>query len=172
MLPGRDREGAVEECHLRIIAALVLILCLSRPGFAVEPKKSSTSSSHPAAAAAKRPAGKKGRRSRRAAARRKPAGQVAPTPERYQTIQQALVAKGYAPRTPDGVWGPEWASALKSFQQNQKLEATGKLNSMSLITLGLGPKREQPAGATAPPASPAPSATPPSSSSSTVRELK
>ncbi len=135
---------------MRITAALLLILCLSWPGFAVQSKK--RRSSHPATAttsASKKPAAKgttkKGRRTTasRRRAPRKPAGQTAPTSERYQEIQQALVAKGYGPHAPDGVWGPEWSSALKRFQQDQKLEATGKLNSLSLITLGLGPKRDQ-----------------------------
>jgi peptidoglycan hydrolase-like protein with peptidoglycan-binding domain len=164
----RPAQKSEEHC-LRIIAALVLIVWLSLPGFAVQPKP------HPAAAASKKPVSKgskKGRRSaaaRRAAVKRKPAGQMAPTPERYQEIQQALTAKGYGPHAPDGVWNPAWADALKHYQQDQKLEATGKLTSMSLITLGLGPKRDQPAGATAPSAPPE---NPPASSSSTVRELK
>jgi len=92
---------------------------------------------------------------------------MTPTPERYQEIQQALIAKGYAPRAADGVWDSDWSAALKRFQQDQKLEPTGKLNSMSVITLGLGPKREQPSGATPPPAVPSTQQT---SSSSTVRE--
>jgi peptidoglycan hydrolase-like protein with peptidoglycan-binding domain len=94
---------------------------------------------------------------------------MAPAPERYQEIQQALAAKGYGPRTPDGVWGTDWSAALKRFQQDRKLEPTGKIDALSLITLGLGPQREQVGGATAPPPPPA---NPPSSSSSTVRELK
>ncbi len=32
--------------------------------------------------------------------------------------------------------------ALKRFQAAQNLEVTGKINSLSLIALGLGPKRE------------------------------
>jgi hypothetical protein len=178
---------------LRIIAALLLILCLSWPGFAVQPKKHR--STH-ATAASKKPAAKttKGRRAtaaRRRGVKPKSLAQTAPTPERYQEIQQAMVAKGYGPQAPNGVWGPEWSSALKHYQQDQKIEPTGKLNSMSLITLGLGPKREPPAGVTAPPApppaaAPAPPAQPPTgapapgaapadqppSSSSTVREPK
>jgi peptidoglycan hydrolase-like protein with peptidoglycan-binding domain len=140
---------------LRIIAALLLAFCLSGTGFALQPKKRPTHTAQK----------KKGRR--RAAP--KNLAQTAPTPERYQEIERALVAKGYGPQAPTGVWGPEWASALKHYQQDQKLEPTGKLNSLSLITLGLGPKREPPAGVTAPPAPPADQ---PSSSSSTVREPK
>lgn len=160
---------------MRSIAALVLVFWLSQPGFAVKPKKHRPSqSTQTAAASAKKPA-KKGTRTgrqsaaaRRAAARRRALAQTAPTPERYQQIQQALLAKGYGPQTPTGVWSPDWASALKRYQQDQKLEPTGKLNSLSLITLGLGPKREA-NGVTAPPLPHAPQ---PSSSSSAVRELK
>jgi len=168
-LPSRDRKGAVQEYRLRIIAALLLILCLSWPGFAVQPKKHTPAT----AASKKKAAAKKGRRR---GAKPRSQAQTAPTPDRYQEIQQAMVAKGYGPQAANGVWGPEWSSALKRYQQDQKLEPTGKLNSMSLITLGLGPKRESPAGVTAPPAQP-PAAAPappaqPSSSSSTVREPK
>jgi len=168
---------------LRIIAALLLILCLPWPGFAVQAKKHRPTH---ATAASKKPAAKTTKKGRRAtAARRRGAvprslAQTAPTPERYQEIQQAMVGKGYGAQAPNGVWGPEWSSALKRYQQDQKLEPTGKLNSMSLITLGLGPKREPPAGVTAPPApppaaapaAPAPPADQPPSSSSTVREPK
>ena len=178
--------GPFREYRLRIIAALLLIVCLSWPGFAVQAKKHhsthATAASGKKPVAGKKPAAKKGRRSTAARRGAKPRSlaQTAPTPERYQEIQQAMVAKGYGPQAPNGVWGPEWSSALKRYQQDQKLEATGRLNSMSLITLGLGPKREPPAGVTAPPAqpptgAPAPPAAPadqPPSSSSTVREPK
>lgn len=39
-------------------------------------------------------------------------------------------------------WGTESVDALKRFQQDQKLEASGKLDSLSIIALGLGPKRD------------------------------
>jgi peptidoglycan hydrolase-like protein with peptidoglycan-binding domain len=68
-------------------------------------------------------------------------GQQTPTPERYQEIQQALVAKGYLEGPATGDWGANSAEALRRFQQDQHLEATGKLNSLSLIALGLGPRR-------------------------------
>ncbi|MCL5744224.1 MAG: peptidoglycan-binding protein [Acidobacteria bacterium] len=57
-------------------------------------------------------------------------------------IQQALIAKGYLNGPATGVWGPESVEALKRFQQDQTLDPTGKLNSLSLIALGLGPKRD------------------------------
>jgi peptidoglycan hydrolase-like protein with peptidoglycan-binding domain len=69
--------------------------------------------------------------------------QSAPTPERYRQIQEALAAKGYLqPEEATGVWGPNSAEALKKFQAEQNIDSTGKINSLSLIALGLGPKRE------------------------------
>jgi peptidoglycan hydrolase-like protein with peptidoglycan-binding domain len=70
---------------------------------------------------------------------------MAPTPERYIEIQQALIDKGYLEGPATGVWGAESVAALKKFQQDQNLEPSGKLDSLSLITLGLGPRRD-PAG--------------------------
>ncbi len=67
---------------------------------------------------------------------------MTPTPERYKEIQQALITKGYGDGTPDGMWGPQWIESLKRFQQDQKLEPSGKLTALSLVTLGLGPRRE------------------------------
>ena len=57
-------------------------------------------------------------------------------------IQKALVDKGHHPGPVTGQWGAEWVSALKQFQQGQNLNPDGKLGSLSLIALGLGPKRE------------------------------
>ena len=67
--------------------------------------------------------------------------QLAPTKERYQQIQQALAAKGYFSGEPNGVWGPDSTESLKRFQAEQNLTPDGKLTSLSLIALGLGPKR-------------------------------
>ena len=69
--------------------------------------------------------------------------QTAPTQERYKEIQQALASKGYLkPEEANGSWGQASVDALKHFQAEQKLEPSGKINSLSLIALGLGPKRE------------------------------
>jgi peptidoglycan hydrolase-like protein with peptidoglycan-binding domain len=89
-------------------------------------------------AAAPRPAARRGGQ--------KPAprmiGQRQPTPERYKEIQEALARRGYFQDAPDGVWGPASVDALKRFQEEQNIEASGKINSLSLIALGLGPKYE------------------------------
>jgi hypothetical protein len=67
--------------------------------------------------------------------------QQAPTPDRYREIQQALASKGYLHSEPNGQWGAESSDALKRFQADQSLMPDGKINSLSLIALGLGPKR-------------------------------
>lgn len=56
-------------------------------------------------------------------------------------IQQALADKGYFAGQPDGTWGSESVEALKRFQRDQNLTEDGKIGSLSLIALGLGPKR-------------------------------
>jgi hypothetical protein len=69
--------------------------------------------------------------------------QLAPTPDRYKEIQQALVTKGYLnSEGATGGWNQNSVDALKRFQGDQKIEANGKINSLSLIALGLGPKRD------------------------------
>jgi peptidoglycan hydrolase-like protein with peptidoglycan-binding domain len=67
--------------------------------------------------------------------------QLAPTKDRYQQIQQALASKGYYSGEQNGAWGPDSVEALKRFQADQNLTPDGKLGSLSLIALGLGPKR-------------------------------
>ena len=67
--------------------------------------------------------------------------QMAPTPDRVKEIQQALVDHGYSSPV-DGVWGKETETAMAKFQQDQKIEGAGKLTSLSLIALGLGPKKD------------------------------
>jgi peptidoglycan hydrolase-like protein with peptidoglycan-binding domain len=56
-------------------------------------------------------------------------------------IQQALVTRGYLTTPPSGAWDPATVDALKRFQGEQNLPPTGKITSLSLIALGLGPKR-------------------------------
>ena len=67
--------------------------------------------------------------------------QMQPALERYKEIQQALADKGYFAGPVDGMWGPESVEALKRFQKEQNLDVDGKLGALSLMALGLGPKR-------------------------------
>ena len=84
--------------------------------------------------------GKKGPPAKRVTWRNR---QLAPTPQRYKEIQDALAAKGYLkPEDANGAWNQASVDALKKFQAGQNLDSTGKINSLSLIALGLGPRRE------------------------------
>jgi murein L,D-transpeptidase YcbB/YkuD len=76
--------------------------------------------------------------------------QQQPAPDRYREIQEALAERGYFRGTADGTWGADSIDALKRFQTDQNLDADGKIGALSLIALGLGPKRES---AAAPPVS-------------------
>jgi hypothetical protein len=77
--------------------------------------------------------------------------QLTPTPDRYKEIQTALAAKGYlSSDAAAGEWNQTSVDALKKFQADQNIEASGKLNSLSLIALGLGPKHDQRASASVP----------------------
>lgn len=119
---------------------------------------------HPAVAQATAARTSTARATRRAKA---PIRQVAhsyvapqPTPERYQQIQQALADKGYYKGETSGQWNAESMDALKRFQSDQNLTSDGKLNSLSLIALGLGPKRITAQAAPAPVKPPPPAAAP------------
>jgi hypothetical protein len=109
--------------------------------------------------------GSHSRRSRRYASARRKAGpsyQTHPTDERYKEIQQALADKGYYKGQVDGQWNADSVDSLKRFQTDHQITNDGKINSLSLIQLGLGPKRD--AGSTAPaalPAAPGPGGSPP-----------
>jgi hypothetical protein len=147
------------------IAAFLALACLLPPGSVADtatkkphhaaskkPKTATTTRAKRAKTAtktgktsAKR---KKSSRSKTAAAWR--SRQLAPTPDRYKEIQSALADRGYLKQSPSGVWDGQSADALKHFQQDQSLEPTGKLNSLSLIALGLGAKHGN-----APPIAPA-----------------
>jgi len=99
-------------------------------------------------------------------------GQQAPTAERIVEIQRALADKGYLLGDLDGKWDARTIEALRRFQADQSLTADGKLSSMSLIALGLGPARTRIALArmsVPPPGRPAPAA-PFSSDSTTVTD--
>lgn len=92
-------------------------------------KKTATPTRRPAASAARR-------------APAVPAGQTRPTRERYAEIQKALAEAGYYSGKTDGIWGEASIQALKSFQEAQGLEPTGKIDALTLIRLDLGPKYE------------------------------
>lgn len=79
--------------------------------------------------------------------KKRPSTQQTPDPARIREIQEALAARGYNVDV-TGAWGAQSAEALKRFQEDNNinnLSGRGKLDSLTLIALGLGPNR-QPAG--------------------------
>jgi Putative peptidoglycan binding domain len=82
--------------------------------------------------------------------------QLQPSQDRFKEIQTALATKGYLqPEQATGAWDQNSSDALKQFQAAQNLDTSGKINSLSLIALGLGPKHDAaPVQAAAPPAEP------------------
>ena len=126
-----------------LVAGSALLLAQTPAG---QKKKTPTTS-----ASAKKSATRKKSSSRKTTTKKTTASwrntQRTPTPDRYKEIQQALASKGYMQQgSPTGVWDTSSVEALKKFQQDQSLEPSGKIDSISLIALGLGPKRDsQPA---------------------------
>ena len=79
-----------------------------------------------------------------------------PDTERYKEIQQSLADKGYFSGPVNGTWTADSVEALKRFQRDENIGDDGKLGSLSLIALGLGPKRgaEKPGNSEASPTPP------------------
>lgn len=102
--------------------------------------KTSATKSGPSSGSS-RSAAKAGAKSKRVVVARRPPVQMQPTTDRYKEIQQALADKGYFRGAPDGTWNGESVDALKRFQKDQNLDPDGKIGSLSLMALGLGPKR-------------------------------
>jgi len=130
--------------HWRTVIALGAAGLACSTGWPAVPAQNKTSADHkPVAPSAK----KETVPARRAhGAKNAPArsswhpGQTAPTAERYKEIQEALAKKGYLHGEASGVWDQNSMDALRRFQQDQSLQASGKLDSLSIIALGLGPK--------------------------------
>jgi Putative peptidoglycan binding domain len=124
-----------------------------KPAAAAHKHASTTVSTGTGARASRRvtASGGPGVRSRRGKGIRKsakaaPSYQLHPDPERYRQIQQALADKGYYKGQVNGEWGDDSVEALKKFQADRKIDEDGKINSLSLIGLGLGPKHDGSSG--------------------------
>jgi peptidoglycan hydrolase-like protein with peptidoglycan-binding domain len=121
----------------RILIAAVIIFCW------LAPVRSSAKTRRKPSGSAKKSAASRSRKAKSRQSWRN--RQLNPSPERYRDIQQALAAKGYYTGEPNGVWDDTSVVALRHFQRDQNLEPSGKLDSQSIIALGLGPKYEIPA---------------------------
>jgi hypothetical protein len=116
--------------------------------------KTSTHPSHRGKTTAHSRSSKTTRHTARSKRPARPSYQMRPTAERYKDIQQALADKGYFKGEVTGEWGPDSIDALQRFQTDNKLPNDGKINSLSLIQLGLGPKREPLKPVATPPVTP------------------
>jgi hypothetical protein len=65
-----------------------------------------------------------------------------PDTDRLREIQNALADKGYFKGDVNGAWNADSVAALKQFQTDKSITPDGKINSLSLIGLGLGPKHD------------------------------
>src|ERR1043165_2779541 len=63
---------------------------------------------------------------------------MAASSEETQKLQQAFKDRGQDPGTVNGVMTPQTQEALRSFQAQQSLNATGTLDAQSRTALGLG----------------------------------
>jgi peptidoglycan hydrolase-like protein with peptidoglycan-binding domain len=59
------------------------------------------------------------------------------SPDTVKQVQQQLSDKGLSPGPVDGVMGPKTRDALKQFQQQQGMTASGSLDQQTLTALGV-----------------------------------
>ena len=88
---------------------------------------------------------------KKTSSRRKEKGQMAPTPDRISTIQEALAKDGSFTSTPNGKWDDSTVEAMKRFQGAHGLNPSGKLDALTLEKLGLGSQTAGIAEPVAPP---------------------
>jgi peptidoglycan hydrolase-like protein with peptidoglycan-binding domain len=142
---------------IKCLALAAALLVASAPAFASQQQPASSSS---ASTTPKKKTVSKKHHSKRESTQR------APTPARISEIQSALARDGYYQGQPNGKWDSNTVAAMQKFQSGNGLEASGKLNALSLQKLGLG---SSVAGVSAPkPVQPATSKPPASSPSSTA----
>ncbi len=60
------------------------------------------------------------------------------SPDVVQDIQRNLQDRGYDVGQVDGMWGRRTAQALRSFQRDQDIQASGRIDQRTLAALGLG----------------------------------
>jgi len=129
----------------RLILAAMAVGSLTLPAAGAAQTTGTRKTSHKAAAgtsSAKTTSGtakkstKSGKRSSSKTKRVK--GQAAPTPDRINEIQGALVRKGAYTGTPSGKWDDSTVEAMKKFQASHGLNPNGKMDALTLQKLGLG----------------------------------
>lgn len=117
------------------LLSLALTACLAMLG---APAKSQSKSTGKVSTTAQKksssPSKTKKKRTRSSRSR----GQAAPTVDRIREIQTALGRAGHYSGEPSGKWDSETTTAMKNFQEAQRLRPSGKLDAVTLQRLGLG----------------------------------
>jgi peptidoglycan hydrolase-like protein with peptidoglycan-binding domain len=83
------------------------------------------------------------------------------SPDMIQQVQGRLQQQGLYHGSVDGVWGGGTESAVRSYQQQHNLNATGKLDSDTLASLNLGTNQRYGSNYNPPPNTSAPDNNPP-----------
>ncbi len=65
------------------------------------------------------------------------AAEQAAAPDLVRDVQRTLGAKGYSAGQPDGVYGSDTRQALRKFQNDNRLNPTGQIDTQTLAALGL-----------------------------------
>lgn len=60
------------------------------------------------------------------------------TPDTIRQVQQTLQQQGMYHGRVDGVWGPQTQAAVRSYQQNNNLNASGQLDQQTMASLTQG----------------------------------
>lgn len=124
---------------LAVLAAVLALLFSPTAGIASTKKKQSKTVSKSTRQVSSKSAASKQKSSKRSRRARRARGQRAPEPARIQEIQQALIDRGYLEPPATGKWDDRSVEAMRRFQGEKGLDATGKFDALSLIKLGLGP---------------------------------
>jgi peptidoglycan hydrolase-like protein with peptidoglycan-binding domain len=131
---------------------LALLVAAGSGVFAKAGAQQAQPSSTKAKTAASNSSGKSSHKStKKTSSRRKEKGQMAPTPDRISTIQEALAKDGSFNSTPNGKWDDSTVEAMKKFQGAHGLNPSGKLDALTLEKLGLGSQTAGIAEPVAPP---------------------
>jgi Putative peptidoglycan binding domain len=64
------------------------------------------------------------------------------TPDMTRNVQQTLQQQGLYRGQVDGVWGPGTQGAVRGFQQQHNMNATGQLDQDTLAAMNLGPGQQ------------------------------
>jgi peptidoglycan hydrolase-like protein with peptidoglycan-binding domain len=153
------RRIAASTRALGAMAAFALASTLMIAASSGVQAQSQASPSASTATPAPKPATAKKKSSKKHHSSRREPSQKAPTADRITEIQSALSRSGFYDGNPNGKWDASSVAALQKFQSANGLDATGKLDALSLQKLGLG---SETAGVYAPetPHVPAPSSAP------------